>query len=142
MLMTALILYLSTLFGGSSAAAIGPVLAELEDARDRVGLVAQTRHERRAIVERIDAVLEASRSRDGEVRSRVSAVQRVFARHDARAEELRAALDHVRESLNAELNATMEAYYELRASLTREQWATLFPTPTSTEKTEGGDSPS
>ena len=133
MLIAALTVFIASLFGGSDAAAMGPVLAELADARDRVGLVAETRDERRAISARIDAVLAASRSRDDEAKDRVRAMQRVFSRHDATPAELRAALDAVRASLSAELDATMEAYFELRASLTAEQWAALFPAPAAAE---------
>lgn len=129
MLIATLVLYVSMLFGGSSAAAVGPVLADLEKARDRAPQVADSKEQRRAIEGHIDAVLAASRSRDDEIDARAADLRRVFSRHDATLDELRSALDAIRQSLDAELEATLEAYFELRAALTPEQWAALFPAP-------------
>src|SRR5690606_4655381 len=100
-----LVLYVSMLFGGSSAAAVGPVLADLEKARDRAPQVADSKEQRRAIEGHIDAVLAASRSRDDEIDARAADLRRVFSRHDATLDELRSALDAIRQSLDAELEA-------------------------------------
>jgi hypothetical protein len=128
MLIGALIIYLASLFGGGGAA-MGPIVADVEDARDRVHLVADAKEERRAITGRIDAVLEASTSRTKVIEKLSGQLRHVSARHDATREELLGAVNALRDAANAELDATIEAYLELRQSLTSEQWATLFPPP-------------
>jgi hypothetical protein len=130
MLIGALIIYLTSLFGGGGTA-MGPILAEVKDAKDRVRLVAETKDERKVITERIDAVLEASESRSHDIEKLSEQLREVSARHDATREELLRAVSALRDAANAELGATVDAYLELRQSLTDEQWATLFPPPPS-----------
>ena len=129
MLIAALMIYLTTLFGGG--AAIEPILTELGDARDRVHLVASSKAERKAITERIDAVLTASKSRSDDIKRFSEQLREVSARHDATREELFQAISALRSAASAELDATVEAYLGLRRSLTGEQWTMLFPAPPS-----------
>ena len=126
MLIGAMIIYLASLFGGSGAA-IGPIVSEVKDARGRVHLVASTTDQRRAITGRIDAVLLASTSREKDIEKLSKQLREVSARHDATPGDLLLAVSALRDALNTELDATVEAYLELRRSLTAAQWATLFP---------------
>jgi ABC-type transporter Mla subunit MlaD len=128
MLIAALMIYLTTLFGGGGGA-MGPILTEVNDARDRVHLIASSDEDRKAIIDRIDAVLAASESRTDDIERFSDRLREVNARHDATREELTQVVDALHEASRAELDATLEAYLVLRQSLTAEQWIMLFPPP-------------